>query len=549
MKKEDYYKSYIDCYNLVIDITKIIKDFFYPGEYNFSRIDSSLPLEEQMRLIKKDLESMKFEKEVASEFMKNLEYYYYDPNETTDDLERFIDGVDFYFKPQLKTMKEKIKTKYLPFIKLIAISDFKDTNMGKYSDDQAWKMVLADKEDVEDMESKIKDVIWALMDGSKEDIADNFLKDAYKLDSIEFNRYINGINNEYSSITKNHDDENKIGANFKLFDKYFEDIFGQDRSIECIRKTLLRSIMFYNAEDITEKGYSGSQGPLATFMFYGPTGTGKTETAKKMAKFVYGSDKKMIILDMNSYKEPKVAAAALKGHPEGYVDSDKGTDFTRFLTNNDKGIIVLDEFEKSCNEVRELFMTMLDEGSFKDALGNVYDLSGYIFVATTNVSALFENKTRKIGFQSADEKQIIKDEETRIRDELRNIFTAPIMNRFNNIIGFNEIKKEDAIKITKHLIFKLIKKYENKKFNGINPKIKIDNIDEIVDIILEESNFKKDGVRSLKNVINDLIGSQILEEIVDGKEKILVTTNEGKLIFYTKSNDPVDGSEQRIKRV
>ena len=107
----------------------------------------------------------------------------------------------------------------------------------------------------------------------------------------------------------------------------------------------------------------------------GATGTGKTECSKRIADFVFKDAKKTLILDMNSYKDGKIGASAIKGHPEGYVNSEKGTDFTRFLKNNKNGIIVLDEFEKADKEVRELFMTMLDEGSFKDALGNVYDLS------------------------------------------------------------------------------------------------------------------------------------------------------------------------------
>ncbi len=533
MNKNIYYRSYIKSYNLIIDITKTIKDFFYPGEYEFERIDSNLPLEKQMALIRSDLESLKFEKEIAGEFMANLQHYYYN-GEQDGRIDNFVDGLDMFFIPQLKEMKDKIQNKYLPFIKLISIKNFMSDNVGEYSNKQAWKMILSDRENVKEMEDNIKDVIWCLMDGSKEDIADNYLKDEYKLSDIEFNRYIKGEENSHSSIIRTTNDNNIINANFRLFDKYFGDIIGQDEAITEIRKTLLRNIMFFNAEDLNPEDSKVNKGPLATFMFYGPTGTGKTETAKRIAKFVFGNDNKMIVIDMNSYKDEKVSASALKGHPEGYVDSAKGTDFTRFLGAHQKGIIVLDEFEKASGEVRELFMTMLDEGYFKDALGNKYDLSGYIFVATTNVSTVFENKPKKIGFQANDSKQEIKDEKNRVKEELRRIFTAPIMNRFNNVIGFNEIKREDAEVICKNIIYKLIDRFQNKKFNGIIPKIKITNLDEIVDVILEESNFKKDGVRSLNNVINDMIGSQILEEIVQENDKIFISCEDGKIKLSVK---------------
>ena len=513
----------------------MVKDFIYPGEYAFERIDDKWPVEKKIAFIKRDLESVKFEKEVPKQFVDNLEYFF--PDEELD-LEGVSPYIEEYLEKELVSMKKRLKEKYLPFIKLMAINDYKDANMDEnYTDEEAWNALLGDQREIEDIENRIKDVIWTLNDNGKEDIVDNFLQDHYKLNNIEFNRYMKGINNNETSIVRLHEHKNEIGANFKMFDKHFEDIFGQDEAIERIRKTLLRSILFYNAEDLDDTVRAPQQGPLATFMFYGPTGTGKTETAKRMAKFVYGNPNKMLILDMNSYKDSKVSASALKGHPEGYVDSGKGTDFTRFLQNNDKGIIVLDEFEKSANEVRELFMTMLDEGKFKDALGNTYDLSGYIFVATTNVSKVFEQKkSRPIGFSAQTEKEIEKDDESRIRDELRGIFTAPIMNRFNNIIGFNEIKKKDAIDICDSLINKLIAKFESKKFDGVTPKIKVDNRDEIIEIILKESNFKKDGVRSLKNVINDLIGSQILEEIVNGKEKMIIRAEDEKIVVHTRSS-------------
>ena len=94
----------------------------------------------------------------------------------------------------------------------------------------------------------------------------------------------------------------------------------------------------------------------------------------------------------------------------------------------------------------------------------------------------------------------------------------------------NEIKKDDAIKICKSLISKLVSKFESKSFDGLCPKITISNEEEIVEIILEESNFKKDGVRSLKNVINDVIGSKILEEIVDESENIEISAKKDEII-------------------
>ena len=524
-----YKREYVKFYNLVIDVTKATKDFLYPGQYTFSRIDSSLPIGKQLTLIRKDLESMKFKKEVDDELMRLLTMFYPIYPEEIDEKE--LDNIQLYLNPVLKNAKKKLENRYFSVIKSIEIDDYKDTTNKIYSDEEAWVEILKDKNNIIVMEKIIERVLGCLVNEANQEYIDGIIQKQYQLDDIEFNRYLKGDNNTYSSIRRAEEVDDKIEVDFKKFNEIFKDIFGQDMAIEKIKKTLVRNIMFYNADDI-ENERRKSNGPLATFMFYGPTGTGKTQTAKKIAEFVYNDENKLLILDMNSYKDAKLSTSAIKGHPEGYLDSAKGTDFTRFLKKNRNGIIVLDEFEKSSVEVRELFMTMLDEGKFKDALGNVYDLSGYIFVATTNVSRIFENRTSKIGFASPE--TFFKEEEETIKNELRNLFTAPIMNRFNEVIGFNEIKRDDAVLICEDLIDKMIRNIQRKKFMGITPKIKIEDMDEIVSIILEKSNFKKDGVRSLKNVISDVLGTPILEEIINKNNNIVMIVKNDKICVDDK---------------
>ena len=126
------------------------------------------------------------------------------------------------------------------------------------------------------------------------------------------------------------------------------------------------------------------------------------------------------------------------------------------------------------------------------------------------------------------------------KDQLRDIFTAPIMNRFNNIIGFNKISRKAGASICENLVNKLCKKFEGRDFDGIRPKIKINDMNKIVDYILVESNFNKDGVRCLKNNINDIIGSQILEEIIKGN---------GNLVLSFSEDGKVDVSKQKTAKI
>ena len=523
---DEYCNTYIYCYKKVNNITKVIKDLLYPEEFEFASLDDSKTTDEILQIIRNDLENKEYVDEVPYDFVNLLEMYY--PNDDVDENSLFL--IKEKLEKDLNELEEMIIKKYIPFIKTYTLESFPDRDSGKYTDAQIWEMSLKNPKYLSRMDNLFEDIIWAGLDSKSYDIVDGYIKQSFSVNDFEFNRYIGGSGTK-SSIVRKKKGSNKINADFTKFDKCFEDIYGQDEALETIKKVLKRNILFYNAENINEEEKVTSRGPLATFMFYGPTGTGKTEAAKLMADFIYNDENKLLILDMNVYKDSNVAANAIKGFPESYKDSEKGTDFTRFLAKNRDGVIVLDEFEKAPKEVREIFMSMLDEGKFKDALGNVYDLSGYVFVATTNASEKLEHKkSTRIGFGTWDEAEEKKEQETNIKEELRKLFTAPIMNRFNNLVHFNKIEYKDAMAITNNLILKMAKKFENKKFGNVTPKIEIRNSDEISKIILKECNYEKDGVRSLKNVVNDLIGSEIMEQILNGKDKILIDCKNNNIV-------------------
>lgn len=523
MYKERYQHTYIECYKKIIDTVEIIKDFLYPGKYKFHKLDENLTIDNKLKYITKDLESLNFTSEVDCSLIELLEKFFPDEDKVYNE-QSYIELVELG-KNKIDDLYEKLKNRYFPFIKIMAVEGYPDRWNTQLSDDEIWNTAL--KNNVDYYAEKVEEVIWAIMDSENEDLIDKVLRESYHLNELEYARYINGKNNPNTSIEETNE-EHLIDCDFSSFNDLFNDIYGQDKAIKTIEKVLKRNIFLYNAEDLSK--VKKRKNPLATFMFYGPTGTGKTECAKRIAEFIYGEERKLLLLDMNSYKDGKIGSSAIKGHPEGYVNSEKGTDFTRFLKSNPGGVIVLDEFEKADPEVREIFMTMLDEGEFKDALGNIYDLSAYIFIATTNASESFEtNKKTSIGFNTLSKEEETKEQEKDIKDGLRKVFTAPIMNRFNNLVHFKKIEYNDALKICVNLINTMCDIFQSKKFKGLIPSITVENIEKIAEIILKECNYEEDGVRSLKNVINDVIGSEIIEQILNKNKDILIYCKDNKI--------------------
>ncbi len=525
MKKEKYYQSYFNCYNAILDITGLIMNFFNVNIYTINEVSYENDANYNLKIIKDHLNNYSFNSLVSEEFIKILNVFY---PKNQREINKLYDSLEYEVNYKLRKTLFWLKNRYLPFLKAYWI-DHLNTHNNYSNKESKWEEILSNNENIELLRDEINEILMMCMNIESDERIDNIIKIDKNISTSELEKYISGgvalDNVEKNEKEMNTKDKVIENVNFKKFDYFFNSIIGQDEAIDGIYKVLKENITFFNAENI-DGSTSEEQKPLATFMFYGPTGTGKTETAKIITKFLFNDKKKLLMLDMNCYKDSKTAASSIKGHPEGYVDSDNGTDFIRFLKANDRGVILLDEFEKAPIDVREIFMTMLDEGYFKDALGNVYDLSKYVFIATTNASDQYERENRKIGFVKYDDNEKEKD----TQDFLREVFGSPILSRFNKVIHFKSIKYDDAKKIANNIIKNICLDFQRKKFNDVIPKISIDNLDEILVKILKDSNFEKEGVRCLKNTIRDTISNQIINLISEGKKDILITYREGKVL-------------------
>lgn len=257
-----------------------------------------------------------------------------------------------------------------------------------------------------------------------------------------------------------------------------ERIIGQDSAIDKIYKALLQIEMKFNDAD----------SPLSTMLFYGPSGVGKTESAKIIAKNFFGADSQLIKIDMNCYKDSS-SLNKLIGSAPGYQDCDSVVGFVQKIKNYPNSVVLLDEIDKASPDVLDFFLNVFDEGTFLDSHNNVINCKNIIFIMTANISGL-DNKASK-NYLLTNEEETHKKKSS--KKHLNHIFREEFINRIQHIIEFNYISDDAAIEI----------------LENISDKYKIRSETTFLDVkklSLDKEELRTSGVRYLKRlVLNQLL--------------------------------------------
>lgn len=257
-----------------------------------------------------------------------------------------------------------------------------------------------------------------------------------------------------------------------------ERIIGQDSAIDKIYRALLQIEMKFNDVDC----------PLSTMLFYGPSGVGKTESAKIIAKNFFGADSQLIKIDMNCYKDGS-SLNKLIGSAPGYQDCDNVVGFVQKIKNYPNSVVLLDEIDKASPDVLDFFLNVFDEGTFLDSHNNVINCRNIIFIMTANITGL-DNKTSK-NYLLTNEKEDYKKKSS--KKHLNHVFREEFINRIQHLIEFNYISDDAAIEI-------LEKISGNYKFRSETTFINIKKLS------LDKEELRTSGARYLKRlVLNQLL--------------------------------------------
>lgn len=312
-----------------------------------------------------------------------------------------------------------------------------------------------------------------------------------------------------SSITTS---ENK-----KLLDlenKLSQNIFGQDKALAEISHTIRKA----------KTGLSDKNKPLASFMFLGPSGVGKTATAKQIAKHIFGGEKNLLRIDMSEFSE-KFNISKLIGSPAGYVGYREGNKLTDLVKNKPYSLILFDEIEKAHPDVFNLLLPILEEGELTDATGKTINFRNCIIAMTSNVGLDIFNQEAIMGFASEENKENFKKKSEQIIASLSKYFPPEFSNRLDNIIVFEPLDKNAARKIIRKELAIISDRLSEQ---GIN--IEIDN--KIVDYLLKQKDVLKEGARSLKRLVDQHLSNILANNLLNQElKKIKISLDKNKILI------------------
>jgi ATP-dependent Clp protease ATP-binding subunit ClpB len=295
-------------------------------------------------------------------------------------------------------------------------------------------------------------------------------------------------------------------------------VIGQEEGITAVASALRRS----------RAGLSDANRPIGSFMFLGPTGVGKTELAKALAEFMFNDDKAIVRIDMSEYME-RHAVSRLIGSPPGYVGHEEGGQLTEILRHRPYSLILFDEIEKAHPEVFNLLLQVLDNGRLTDSKGKVINFKNSIIIMTSNVGSEYLKAMSRIGFSSPTEKPEEGDYRERVMEALRHSFRPEFLNRIDEIVIFNPLRRQDIEKIIDIQLEMIKDRLEEQH------KIKLEIEPAAREYLAKEGFSSEFGARPLKRLIQKVILDRLADKIIRGEckdgGKVKVNFKANSLVF------------------
>ncbi|MCS7052356.1 MAG: ATP-dependent Clp protease ATP-binding subunit [Ignavibacterium sp.] len=287
----------------------------------------------------------------------------------------------------------------------------------------------------------------------------------------------------------------------KMEEALKQSIVGQDEAVSKLAKAIRR----------TRAGLKNPNRPIGSFIFLGPTGVGKTELCKALARYLFDSEDALIRIDMSEYME-KFSLSRLVGAPPGYVGYEEGGQLTEKVRRRPYSVVLFDEIEKAHPDIFNLLLQVLDDGMLTDSFGRKVDFKNTIIIMTSNIGTKDLKNVGSFGFSTKEESDKYTKMKDTVEDAMKKLFNPEFLNRIDDTIVFRNLNKDDIMKIIDIELKDLVQNIKDQKMVVL--------LDESAKNFLVEKGFdEKYGARPLRRAIQKYVEDPLAEEILRGSFK------------------------------
>lgn len=300
-------------------------------------------------------------------------------------------------------------------------------------------------------------------------------------------------------------------------------VIGQKEAIGAVTRAIQR----------TRAGLKDPNRPIGSFVFLGPTGVGKTETARALAAFLFDDEDSLLRVDMSEYME-KFSVSRLIGSPPGYVGYEEGGQLTEKVRRKPYSVILLDEIEKAHPEVFNILLQVLDDGHLTDGLGRKVNFRNTILIMTSNIGTRDLEKGRGLGFQPGDPEVSYEKLKEKVIEETKKVFNPEFMNRLDEVVVFHKLGRKEIDQIIELMLNDLEERMQEKKLTlTVTAPAK--------ELIAEKGFDPAYGARPLRRTIQKLIEDPLSEEIIRGRiqegQDVRVSRRGDELVFTSSASE------------
>ena len=330
------------------------------------------------------------------------------------------------------------------------------------------------------------------------------LRDKYHLDDsssgIVTKEDIEDVVSRWTGVPITSLKEEETAKLLRVEEELHKRVISQDKAISALSRAIRRS----------RAGLKNPSRPIGSFLFLGPTGVGKTEMARTLAQFLFGSDKSLIRFDMSEFME-KHSVSKLIGSPPGYVGYEEGGQLTERVKRSPYSVVLLDEIEKAHPDVFNLLLQVFEDGHLTDGLGNTVDFKNTILIMTSNIGAKHLMKREGLGFQSNKDEIVLEKMEEMVKGEVKRTFNPEFINRLDEIIVFTALSDADLMQILELLVQSL-------NTNLVHKAITISVNDEAKKWILDKTLVDRTyGARPLRRALQRYVEDPLSEALIAGQ--------------------------------